>query len=254
LARRFKVGYQIHPQHTTAGAILEAARNADSLGVDYVLAWDHMHPLYGDPDGIHFSSTPLLAAIAATTRRARFGALVTSVAYRNPEFYAYEVWTMNQIAGGRAVLGIGAGWFERDYTEYGYEFGDAPFRLRELGQALPRVKERLRKLGAMWGEADIPILIGGGGEKVTLRLTAEFADVWNSFPPVDTWRRKNEILDDWCGKVGRDPKAVERTISVDPDNFGEVDELLAAGAQTLILRGRQPFPMKPVEELLKLAG
>src|ERR1700694_657148 len=161
---------------------------------------------------------------------------------------------MNRMSHGRAILGIGAGWFERDYREYGYEFGDAPYRLRQRGEALPRIKERLRKLDEAHGDGKIPIMIGGAGEKVTLKLTAQYADLWNTFPPVDSWKRKNEVLNEWCAKVGRDPRAIERTCSVNPDQYPDVDALLAAGAQQLILRGNQPFDMKPLEELLKLAG
>lgn len=251
---RFRVGYQIHPQHCTIGDIREAYRQADALGADVVYVWDHMYPLYGDPEGDHYSSTPILSAAAVETKRAQLGTLVSSVGYRNPEFYANEVWTINRLSQGRAILGIGAGWFERDYQEYGYEFGDAPFRLRELAKALPRIKERLRKIGEVHGDADIPIMIGGAGEKVTLKLTAQYADMWNTFPPVENWKAKNRILDEWCEKVGREPKAIERTCSVNPDIFDQIDALLEAGAQQLILRGATPFDMKPLKELVKLAG
>jgi alkanesulfonate monooxygenase SsuD/methylene tetrahydromethanopterin reductase-like flavin-dependent oxidoreductase (luciferase family) len=111
---KFQVGYQIHPQHCTTDQIREAYRSADSLGVDNLYVWDHMHPLYGDPEGQNYASTPILGGMAVETKGARFGALVSSVAYRNPEFYAYEVWTLNKLSHGRALLGIGAGWFERD--------------------------------------------------------------------------------------------------------------------------------------------
>ena len=249
----FKVGYQIHPQHCTIDQIREAYRTADSLGVDSLWVWDHMHTLYGARDGIHFASTPILAGMAAETRRATYGSLVVSNSYRNPEFYAYEVWTMNQMSGGRAVLGIGAGWKERDYDEYGYEFGDAPFRLRELGKALPRIKERFRKLEEMWGGgAGIPIMIGGAGEKVTLKLTAQYADIWNTFPPLENWSRKNEILNQWCEKVGRDPKAVERTCSINREHFGDLDRFVAAGVQHFILRGAAPFDLADLRELIRL--
>jgi probable F420-dependent oxidoreductase len=251
---KFRVGYQIHPQHCTTDQIRDAYRSADSLGVDVLYVWDHMYPLYGDPNGPNYASTPILGGMAVETKRAQFGALVSSVAYRNPEFYAYEVWTMNRLSHGRAILGIGAGWFERDYKEYGYEFGDAPSRLRQLGEALPRIKERLRKLDEAHGDGVIPIMIGGAGEKVTLKLTAQYADLWNTFPPVDTWKHKNVVLTEWCEKVGRDPKAIERTCSVNPEQFKDIDALLAAGAQQLILRGIQPFDMKPLEELLELSG
>jgi len=250
---RFRVGYQIHPQHCTVDQIRDAYRTADSLGVDVLYVWDHMYPLYGDPDGVNLASTPILAGMAVETKRAQLGALVSSVGYRNPEVYAYEVWTMNKLSHGRAIVGIGAGWFDRDYQEYGIEFGDAAYRLRELGKALPRIKERLRKLGDAHGDGDIPIMIGGAGEKVTLKLAAQYADLWNTFPPVDTWKHKNEVLDEWCAKVGRDPKAIERTCSVNPGQYPDIDDLLAAGAEQLILRAAQPFDMKPLEELLKLA-
>jgi len=250
---RFRVGYQIHPQHCTVDQIRDAYRNADSLGVDVLYVWDHMYPLYGDPDGVNLASSPILAGMAVETKRAQLGALVSSVGYRNPEVYAYEVWTMNKLSHGRAIVGIGAGWFDRDYQEYGIEFGDAAYRLRELGKALPRIKERLRKLGDAHGDGDIPIMIGGAGEKVTLKLAAQYADLWNTFPPVDTWKHKNEVLDEWCAKVGRDPKAIERTCSVNPGQYPDIDDLLAAGAEQLILRAAQPFDMNPLEELLKLA-
>jgi probable F420-dependent oxidoreductase len=253
LAPRFKVGYQIHPQHCTIEQIREAYRGVDSMGVDSLWVWDHMHPLYGPPDGPHIEAVAILAAMAVETQNAHMGALVASVAYRNPEQYASTMGTIDHLSGGRAILGIGAGWFERDYQEYGYEFGDPPARLRQLAAALPRIKERLSKLrpppiGRM------PIMIGGGGERVTLRLTARYADMWNTFGPPDNYRRKNAILTEWCQKLGRDPRAVERTCSINAGQYEEIDELLEAGAEHLIIRGMQPFPMQPVEELLKLSG
>jgi probable F420-dependent oxidoreductase len=250
---RFRVGYQIHPQHCTARQIREAYCAADSLGVDTLWVWDHMFPLYGDPEGSHYACLPILAAMAVETRIARFGALVHSNSYRNPELLAYDVATMDHLSGGRAILGIGAGWAERDYREYGFEFGDAPRRLRELGQALPRIRARLDKVVPPT-PGRVPIMIGGAGERVTLKLVAQYADLWNTFPPADSWRRKNEILNEWCRKVGRDPAAVERTCSVSPGAYEELDELLEGGAQHIIMRGIQPFDMKPLEELLKLAG
>jgi probable F420-dependent oxidoreductase len=250
---QFRVGYQIHPQHSTIAQIREAYLAADSIGADAIMIWDHMYPLYGDPDGEHYASTPILAAMAVETKNAQFGALVASNSYRNPEFYAYEVATMDQLSGGRAILGIGAGWFERDYQEYGYEFGDAPYRLRELGKALPRIKARLPKLKPP-PVGPMPIMIGGGGERVTLKLTAQYADMWNTFPPLDNWKRKNQILTEWCEKVGRDPKAVERTCSINADLYGDLDDFLAAGVQHFILRGAQPFDMKSLEELVRLSG
>jgi probable F420-dependent oxidoreductase len=253
LSARFRVGYQITPQHCTIDQIRDAYRAADSLGADAIFVWDHMYPLYGPPDGNHFAALPILAAMAVETKQAQFGALVHSNSYRNPELLAYDIATMDHLSGGRAILGIGAGWFERDYQEFGYEFGDTSHRLQELQAALPRIKSRLTEVVPP-APGRIPILIGGGGEKVTLRLVARYADMWNTFPPVEDWRRKNEILTEWCGKVGRDPQEIERTCLVEDEQFDQIDGLLAAGAQHLILEGVVPFDMGPLEELLKRSG
>jgi probable F420-dependent oxidoreductase len=248
---RFKVGVQLHPQHTDITALREAWQRADELGVDSIWTWDHFYPLFGDPEGTHFEGSSLLAAMAVTTTRARFGMLVFCNSYRNPDLLADMARTVDELSGGRYVLGIGAGWFERDYTEYGYEFGTAPDRLRALKDALPRIKERLAKLKP--GNPDLPIMIGGGGEKVTLRLVAEYADLWNTFGPVENFRHKNQVLDDWCAKLGRDPGAVERTVMIGDDEIDNYQAYLDAGADHLILDGDHPFELENVKRLLAYA-
>jgi probable F420-dependent oxidoreductase len=253
MERRFRVGYQIHPQHCTVDQIRTAYRGADQLGADTVWVWDHMFPLYGPPDGASHECWTLLAAMAVETRRAHIGALVSSNSYRNPELLAYMAGTVDHLSGGRAILGVGAGWFERDYQEYGYEFGDAPARLRRLGIDLPRIRARLEKLSPPPPHR-VPIMIGGGGEKVTLRLVARHADMWNTFPPAEDYARKNAILDDWCERIGRDPREIERTVSIGMDIVdADIDALLGAGAQHLIVRGAQPFDMAPLERLIARA-
>jgi probable F420-dependent oxidoreductase len=245
-----KIGVQLHPQATTVDQLRTAWRAADELGVDSLWVWDHFYPLYGDPDAAHFEAYSLLAAMAADTSHAQLGALVSCNSYRNPELLADMARTIDHISGGRFTLGIGSGWFERDYTEYGYEFGTAPGRLRQLGADLPRIKERLGKLNPGPVNGALPILIGGSGEKVTLRLVAEHADGWNTFGPPENFAAKNAVLDEWCAKVGRDPAAVERTVGI---HAGEVDDWEAyaeAGADHLIVMTGTPFDLDPVAKLL----
>jgi len=144
--RRFRVGVQLHPQHCTIDELRGAWERADRLGVDSIWTWDHFYPLYGPADGNHFEGTTLLAAMAVTTSRARIGLMVGCNSYRNPELMADVHRTIDQLSGGRAYLGIGSGWFERDYAEYGYEFGTARGRLDRLAEDLPRMKDRLAQL------------------------------------------------------------------------------------------------------------
>jgi probable F420-dependent oxidoreductase len=250
---RFKVGVQLQPQHTSMADLRAAWQAADRMGVDSIWTWDHFYPLYGDPDGSHFEGWSLLAAMAVDTTQARFGMLVTCNSYRNPELLADMARTVDHLSGGRLVLGIGAGWFEKDYREYGYDFGTPTTRLAALRDALPRIKARLSKLNPP-PLGPLPIMIGGGGEKVTLRLVAEHADMWNTFPPVEHFAAKSRILDEWCEKVGRDPAAVERTVAMNStDALAHLDSFLEAGATHFILGVQTPFDLDPVERLLELA-
>src|SRR5688572_21094571 len=251
---RFKVGVQLHPQHASMEDLRAAWQAADRMGVDSIWTWDHFYPLYGDPDGSHFEGWSLLAAMAVDTTQARFGMLVTCNSYRNPELLADMARTVDHLSGGRLILGIGAGWFRRDYEEYGYEFGTAPDRLRDLEAALPRIASRLARLDPPPVRRPLPILIGGSGEKVTLRLVAETAHAWNSFGPPDTYAAKNAVLDRWCERIGRDPGEIERTVLIDVDEVDHAEAFLEAGAQHLIVglgtTGEAAFDLSPVQRLL----
>jgi probable F420-dependent oxidoreductase len=249
---RFRVGVQLHPQATTIEEFRAAYRAADELGVDSIWTWDHFYPLYGDADAPHFEGWSLLAAMAVETTDAHFGLLVGCNSYRNPDLVADIARTVDQLSGGRLYLGLGAGWFGRDYDEYGYEFGTPATRLRALGEALPRIKARLDKL--VPGPAGpLPIIIGGAGEKVTLRLVAQYADAWNTFGPPESYAHKNAVLDDWCAKVGRDPGEVERTVAINPHEVGDADAYLDAGATHLIVMVGHPYDLTSVGELLESA-
>ena len=248
-----RIGVQIQPQHADFDAMRAAWTEADGMGVDTIFTWDHFYPLYGEPEGKHFEALVTLGAMASVTERAQIGALVTCNSYRNPEYLADAHRTLDHASGGRAILGIGAGWFQRDYDEYGYEFGTAPDRLRALRHALPRIRDRLGKLNPP-ALGPLPILIGGGGEKVTLKLVAEHANMWHAFGDADTYRRKDEILRGHCETVGRDPGEIERTWGVNRGEVEAAEPLRDAGVTHFIMGiggDGAKYDFAPLRELLE---
>jgi probable F420-dependent oxidoreductase len=247
----FRVGVQFHPQHTTYSSIAEAARRVDGMGVDSIWVWDHFYPLYGDPNGNHFEAYTLLAALAALTSHAELGIMVTCNSYRNPNLLADMIRTIDHISNGRAILGIGSGWFERDHMEYGYEFGTAIGRLKALEAALPVIQERLGKLTPPTVRQPLPILIGGGGEKVTLRLVARYASMWNIIAePADT-KRKNDLLTRYCHEISRDPAEIERTVVLlGKDPLEKLPAYVDAGMTHLILGTGEPWNFAGLEKLI----
>jgi probable F420-dependent oxidoreductase len=249
---RFRAGIQLQPQATSVSALLDATRAAEDLGADSVWTWDHFYPLYGDPDATHFEGYTLLSAMAAVTERVQLGALVTCNSYRNPNLLADMARTVDHVAGGRFVLGIGSGWFERDYTEYGYEFGTARSRLADLERDLPIITARLAALNPP-PVGDLPIMIGGSGRKVTLRLVAEHAHMWNSFGPPENFAELNGVLNDWCERVGRNPSEIERTVAINPNEVGNWQAYLDAGADHLIVMSAEPFALDALAELVDAA-
>ncbi|MDQ6656783.1 MAG: LLM class F420-dependent oxidoreductase [Actinomycetota bacterium] len=208
MSRPVRIGVQLQPQHARYSAISDAVQRAEELGVDVAFNWDHFYPLNGEPGGPHFECWTMLGAWAEQTERVELGALVSGGGYRNPDLLADMARTVDHISGGRLILGIGAGWFEKDYDEYGYDFGTPGSRLKLLGEYLPRIADRMAKLNPP-PIRKIPVLIGGGGERKTLRYVAQYADIWHAFGDAATLHRKSGILAEHCAAVGRDIAEIE---------------------------------------------
>jgi probable F420-dependent oxidoreductase len=234
-----RIGVQLQQQHADYAEIRRAVAAVEEAGADIVFNWDHFFPLYGPPDGGHLECWTMLGAWAEATTRVQIGALVTCNSYRNPELLADMARTVDHISGGRLILGIGAGWFEKDYREYGYDYGTAGSRLAALAEALPRIKRRWSKLNPP-PTRRIPILIGGGGERKTLRYTAEHADIWHGFGGADTISHKCEVLDRWCAEVGRDPGEIVRSVKVERSPDEVADGLIKAGVGLFTISATGP--------------
>ena len=246
-----RVGVQLHPQHTSYQDFADTVRRIEDLGVDSIWTWDHFFPLYGNPEGNHFEGWTLLTAMATLTSRATIGNLVTCNSYRNPALLSYMAKTVDHISQGRLILGLGSGWFERDYKEYGYDFGTAGSRLAALEASLPIIKARWQKDHPRPINGTIPILIGGGGEKKTLRITAKYADMWHGFGDPATIVHKMEVLDSWCKEAGRDPQEIERSAATQGNHSDEArDAYIKAGISHLILGMGPPWNLSAVEKLV----
>ncbi|MDF3284618.1 LLM class F420-dependent oxidoreductase [Gordonia sp. N1V] len=260
MAFPIRIGVQIQPQHAPDYSLIrDAVLRAEDAGVDVIFNWDHFYPLYGDPEGAHFECWTMLGAWAEQTERVEIGALVTCNSYRNPELLADMARTVDHISGGRLILGIGAGWFQKDYDEYSYEFGTAGSRLADLAEALPRIDSRLKKLNPA-PTRHIPVLIGGSGERKTLPLVAQYGDAWHGFNDVETYRHKSKVLAEHCAAAGRDPETIERSAGVqykdDVDALLRDADAISAEGVTLLTVGitGPDYDMTAVEALCRWRG
>jgi alkanesulfonate monooxygenase SsuD/methylene tetrahydromethanopterin reductase-like flavin-dependent oxidoreductase (luciferase family) len=226
-----RLGLLCWNQNTDWPSLREAGVRADRLGYDSLWAWDHLYPIVGDPHGPFYEGWLTITAWAAATDKIRVGLMVGANPYRNPALVAKMASTLDRINGGRTYLGIGAAWNETEAGDFGMEMGDGPpERLRWLGEALPIIRgmlggEEPTAAGSHYHarhvrndpapvQPRLPILIGGGGEKVTLKLVAKFADANNLGGGFETVKRKEEILLRHCEAAGRDEREIERTAGV----------------------------------------
>lgn len=246
-----RVGIQIQQQHGTYQQIRRAWQEVDASGADTLFNWDHFFPLGGDLNGTHLDNWTALGAMAEVTERVEIGCLVAANSYRNPNLLADMARTLDHISAGRFILGIGSGWNQRDYEEYGYEFGTAASRLRDLDRDMPVIMDRLDHLNPGPVRQPFPILIGGSGEKVTLRIVAQHATIWNGQGEPEELAHKNRVLDEWCARIGRDPQEIERSAQIFPHQYDKLDEYLAAGITHLICGVPGPdYDLSPLREFI----
>ncbi|MBF7735024.1 LLM class F420-dependent oxidoreductase [Rhodococcus erythropolis] len=227
-----RLGYQM-PNFSYGGpvkdlfpTVIAQAREAEAAGFDTAFVMDHFYQLpgIGAPDAPMLEAYSALSALATATETIQLSALVTGNTYRNPPMLAKTVTTLDVVSGGRAILGIGAGWFELEHNSFGYEFGTFTERFQKLDEALQIIAPMLRgerpTFDGKWYHVkdaineprvrdDLPILLGGGGEKKTFGLAARFADHLNIICDPSELPRKMEALAARCDEAGRDPATLE---------------------------------------------
>ncbi len=253
-----KLGILLWSQGATWTEMLEAARHVDRLGYDSLWTWDHVYAIFGDPHQGIFEGYACLAAWAMATERVRLGLLVGANTFRNPGLVAKAVTTIDHISGGRAIAGLGGAWFDLEHTAHGIDFGSG------FGQRLDWLDESVEVVRALLDGATVtsppgghyafagavhhpaplqghlPIMIGGGGEKKTLRTVARRADMWNVMGTVAEMAHKVDVLRDHCEAVGRDPAEIEFTLGIKAtirDSEAEADRVW----RTAMERNRTPL-------------
>jgi F420-dependent oxidoreductase-like protein len=213
------------PNTLTWAETLESGRSAEALGYDGLWYPDHFMPnAPGPADGFTPEAMAVLAGLAATVPRVRLGALVAGNTYRHPAVLANAMATIDEMSGGRVVIGLGAGWQENEHRAYGIEFSTFPWRFDRLEEACQVLKALFNEPRASYSgrhyqldDAPLdpkgvngmpPLLIGGGGERRTLRIVARYADEWNVWGMPELLAQKGEVLARHCEAVGRDPATI----------------------------------------------
>lgn len=247
--REIALGVLPWSQAATWSELRDAAERVDILGYDHLWSWDHLYPIYGDPGQPIFEGWSLLAAWAALTRRTRLGLLVGANTLRNPGLVAKTAVTIDHISGGRAILGLGGAWHELEHRAFGIEFGAS------VGQRLDWLDESAAATRhLMAGESvtsapgghyafddlrhqpapiqpRLPIMIGGSGEKKTLRTVARYADMWNASVSIGQMAHKVDVLREHCADAGREISEIEFSLSVTiaiRDQAGDAEGVMRA--------------------------
>ena len=266
---KLRFGVQPRPEHVAWADLARAFREADEMGLDSAFTFDHFMPIDGHP-GPCLEGWTSLAALAAKTERIKVGVLVTGNAYRHPALLAKMAATVDQVSNGRLILGMGAGWFEAEFTAYGFPFYTPGERAHRLVEAVRVVTALSSQEPATYSgkfyqlkEAPFdppfvqrphaPILIGGMGPKVVQPLAARHADIWHFFAKTgdpENVKRTIESFDALCRAAGRDPTAVEKAVSLRPEDVagappdevrGRIRALADAGVGHFILSLPAPY-------------
>jgi alkanesulfonate monooxygenase SsuD/methylene tetrahydromethanopterin reductase-like flavin-dependent oxidoreductase (luciferase family) len=227
-----KLGVLLWPQTDSWPALRDAALRAEAAGADSLWTWDHLNAIVGPWEQPILEGWSTLAALGPLTSRATLGLMVGANTFRNPGLTAKLATTLDHVSGGRAVLGIGGAWFEREHDAFGFDetwgsgFGERLDRLDESVMLMRRLLdgERVSHEGRFYTfrdalceprpvQAHLPILIGGSGPQKTLRTTARYADAWNGLGTIEEVRDTLALLDERCAEVGRDRSEIELTVS-----------------------------------------
>ena len=282
-------------QHISTDELRASWRRIEALGFGWISIWDHFYGATGQPDDAEcLEAVALHAALACETSRVRIGSLVYSIGYRHPAVLAKAITAIDHLSGGRADMGIGAGWAQVEYNAYGIPYPAAKERLDQLEEGIQVLRGLLHDdvtsfQGTYFNldgarneprplQAKMPIWIGGGGEKRTLKIAARYADGWNvPFVPPDEFARKRNVLLQHCETVGRDPAEIRCAVNVglaftedslqaqfgklanyvrngcltgtDDEVRDKVGEYVAAGADQVNIALRAPFDLDAVERL-----
>jgi F420-dependent oxidoreductase-like protein len=290
-------GVHVGLQHTTADELRTVWQRIEQLGFGWISVWDHFYGATGKPDDAEcLEAVAMHAALACSTTRVRCGALVYSVGYRHPAVLAKAITAIDQLSGGRADMGIGAGWAKVEYDAYGIPFPEIKVRMDQLEEGIQCLRGLLHHdVTTFEGEyfnlsearneprpvqSKLPIWIGGGGEKRTLKIAARYADGWNvPFIAPDAFAHKCTVLDEHCATVGRDPSEIARAVNLglaytddslvqqfgalapmvkpgvlsgsDDEIVDRIGQYVEAGADQVNIALRAPFQLDPIERFAK---